>query len=328
MYTPGVTSCTFDCLGVPKKTFAARLVPVVPYCSECVVACYWTVDGSGKCSCLTALEQAESDLVGFLRRGSVCEGFVETYCHVERSFANPLLQANQGAFGIRSIMSLVLRITLMVTSVLVWFQPERSGRVRRYIIRHLQALLRRVRENRMVPARSSSNGNQVLLRPCVPPPQLPAPPTAPPRSHRSRSTRQEPTPVQVPILPNPPDFHLDQSLEQQRLIVLRFWDFKSGNQRLISRMNWLQNRLLELQKPLHPSPPPLRLALSHLHPFPPPLRPFLPTLRPAPSPEPSPSHHHLRQEQLQELLTDDEDEVLPSRSTMLFGNKDSYVLSL
>ncbi|CAG7822187.1 unnamed protein product [Allacma fusca] len=273
-------------------------------------------------------------------------------------------------------MSLVLGIILMVTSVLVWFQPERSGRVRRYILRHSQALLRRVREDRTVPAGSFSNGDQVLVRPTVPPPQPPAPPTAPPRSHRSRSTRQEPAPVQVPVLPNPPDFRLDQALEQQRQILLRFRDFQSGHQRLISRMDWLQNRLLELQnaqqqqqqqpqlqpatqlqppscldsppqpqsssQPAHirpvppslrpappplrpappsllPAPPSLRPAPSPLHPSTPPIRPALsplhpspPPLRPAPSPEPSPSHHHMRQDQLQELFTDDEDEV-PAR---------------
>ncbi|CAG7718778.1 unnamed protein product, partial [Allacma fusca] len=69
------------------------------------------------------------------------------------------------------------------------------------------------------------------LHPQSPPPPPPSP-VIPPRSRRARPV---PSPVQVPILPQHPDFRLDQALEQQRQILLRFRDFQAEIDRLITR---------------------------------------------------------------------------------------------
>ncbi|CAG7826211.1 unnamed protein product [Allacma fusca] len=161
-------------------------------------------------------------------------------------------------------------------------------------------------------------------------------PIRPPRSRRSH----ESGPVQMVVSPNPPDFRLDQALEQQRQILLRFRDLQSWLQRLTARVDGLQNRLLELQlaQDRHqeqlnvnqPQPPPQLQALIPV----PPIQPVLqmqavPTAQIHPVPEaqtqPPPesqsiptvqeqfNHQQEQHQEQQDLLTEDEDENPPQR---------------
>ncbi|CAG7823224.1 unnamed protein product, partial [Allacma fusca] len=259
---------------------------LISECSECVRSCYWTALSIGKCACHGSLQNLGADLVSFLRPGSSCEGFHELHCGSNTSTVPPLVTTgNTGMIFI--ILAFMLILMLMV---IVWLFPENSERIRTRFRGYVSVVWQGVCSG-MVRIRQTLPASPFRRRSQQPPP--PPPPPSPVRPARSQRSRIIPTPVQVPSFPNPPDFRLDQALEQQRQILSRFRGLEARLQQLEGRMDWLQNRLLELQnvlktqqqpqpqlvpspqtQPLVPPPPPL-------HPAPPPPPPF----RPAPPPQ-------------------------------------------
>ncbi|CAG7831204.1 unnamed protein product [Allacma fusca] len=321
-----------------------NMCDLISECSECVRSCYWTALSIVKCAYHGSLQNLDSDLVSFLRPGSSCEGFHELHCGSNTSTVPPLVATgNTGMIFI--ILAFMLILMLMD---IVWLFPVSSKRLRTRFHGYVNAVWQgvcseMVRIRQTLPAAPFRRPSQ------QPPP--PPPPPSPVRPARFQRSRIIPTPVQVSSFPNPADFRLDQALEQQRQIISRFRDLEAWLQQLEGMVDWLQNRLLELQnvlkrqqqqpqlvpslqtRPSVPTPPPLYPA----PPPPPPFRPATPSqaqIRPAPQPppqlnpapaplppispapppplQPSPSTR-LRLQQEQQLLTGDEDDVSPPR---------------
>ncbi|CAG7824484.1 unnamed protein product [Allacma fusca] len=279
-----------------------------------------------------------SDLISFLRPGSSCEGFYHLHCGRDTStVSRPIVAFTNGNTGI-ILFGIILAIILMLMLVLAifWLFPERFERARTRLRGYVgggweqcrssfSSLLSRLRQ--VLPG---------LRRRSPPSPTPPAPPPPTPvRPERSRRVTTVVAHAHLPVIQNPPDFRLEQALEQQRQILSRFRELQGWIQRLEGRIDWLQNRFLELKNAqerqgedqarqraqlIQQQVPPL----PQLQPRPPPqLQPVEPNFQspasppplqaaPAPlvcQPQPTPVHLPQHQQQLREedILTEDED---------------------
>ncbi|CAG7727984.1 unnamed protein product [Allacma fusca] len=233
------------------------------HCEECVTSCFWTADELGRCSCHVSLDSAGADLTGFLRPGSVCDEFKEVFCHHRKIGTAPITIPSSahpdGGVLTLTIISLVCGLVMMVAAILVWLFPQKSDSVRQFLLRNLHqcrmGISRRFGGGDVpsppTPPSCRERPAKSQVQMFVPPPPTPPPPpplaSPPTRPRRSRKSKQEPAFVLVPPVLNPPDFQVDQALEQQRQILLRFRGFQTDLDGLNARMAWAQNRLLELK---------------------------------------------------------------------------------